>query len=57
MLTINISKTELKKAYFGKNASFSQEGSQECTPIENETFILLKIILENYNPNIIKEVA
>ena len=57
MFYINISKAELKKAYFGKSASFSQEVNQENTPIENENFILLKIILENYNPDIIKEVA
>ena len=56
MLIINISKSELKKAFFGGNASFSQEVT-EGTPLENTDTVLLKIMLENYKPNIKQEVA
>ena len=55
MLTINISKAELKKAFFGINADFSQEVT-ESNPLENTDIVLLKIMLENYKPNN-KEVA
>ena len=51
MLTINIPKAELKKAFFGGNASFSQEVASDGKPIENESIVLLKIILENIKPN------
>ena len=56
MLTINISKADLKKAFFGDNADFSQEVT-EGTPLENTYIVLLKIMLENYKPNIKQEVA
>ena len=57
MLTINISKTELKKAFFGGHASFSQEITAEGKSIENAEVILLKIMLENYKSDIKQEVA
>ena len=51
MLTIKISKAELKKAFFGGDASFAQELTTDRNPIENENFILLKIILKNIETN------
>ena len=51
MLTINISKAELKKAFFGGNASFSREFTADGVLIENADTVLLKIMLENYKPN------
>ena len=56
MLTINISKIELKKAFFGEIASYSQEITTDGALIENTDIVLLKIMLENIKPNT-KEVA
>lgn len=50
MLTINISKSELKRAFFGEEANFSQEFTAGEEPVENLDIILLKIMLENYSP-------
>jgi len=57
MLTINISKADLKKAFFGGNADFSQEITTDGALMENTDIVLLKIMLENYKPNIKQEVA
>ena len=51
MLTIKISKAELKKAFFEGTACFSQEITAGGTPIENENIVLLKIMLANIQPN------
>ncbi len=57
MLTINILKAELKKAFFGETVNFSQELTVDTESAENLDIVLLKIMLENYEPNKKKEVA
>lgn len=54
MLTINITKAELKKAFFGKEAVFTRELSADSEPNTDLDTVLLKIMLENRQP---KEVA
>ena len=50
MLTITISKSELKKAFFGGCVDYAQEfiADDEAIPIKDLDIILLKIMLENY---------
>ena len=57
MLTITISKSDLKKAFFGEEPSLSQELTKDGETIENLDIVLLKIMLENYEPKNPKEVA
>jgi len=47
MLTITISKAELKKAFAGGEASYSQELTADCEITMNLDIILLQIMLEN----------
>ncbi|MCL2857246.1 MAG: hypothetical protein FWE19_05950 [Oscillospiraceae bacterium] len=54
MLTIYITKSEMKKAFFGKTVDFSKEHTASSEPTESLDIVLLKIMLENYKP---KEVA
>lgn len=55
MLTINIAKSELKKAFFGGTADFTQNITQSTDSPDNQDIVLLKIILENYQPPKTKE--
>ena len=58
MLTITISKSKLKAAFFGGVTEFSQELTTDTEePIENLDIVLLKIMLENYKPNKSRGVA
>ena len=54
MLTIYITKSEMKKAFFSKAADFLEEHTASSEPTESLDIVLLKIMLENYKP---KEVA
>jgi len=52
LLTITISKSKLKTAFFGGLTEFSQELTTDTEePIENLDIVLLKIMLENYKPS------
>ncbi len=57
MLTINIAKAELKKAFFGGTADFTQSVTQITDSPDNQDIVLLKIILENYHPPKTKEAS
>jgi len=57
MLAINITKTELKKAFFGGTADFTQSVTQSTDSPDNQDIVLLKIILENYQPPKTKEAS
>jgi len=57
MLTITISKAELKKAFSGGDASFSQDFSNDGELIVDPDIVLLKIILENSKSTNPKEAA
>ena len=48
MLTITIKKEELKKAFSGKDAVYSQELTADGEIITNLDVTLLKIILDSY---------
>ncbi len=50
MLTIEITKAGLKNAFFGGTPDYSQQYSAAEEPQENMDVILLKIMLDNYNP-------
>lgn len=52
MLTINIAKAELKKAFFGGTADFTQSVIQSTDSPDNQDIVLLKIILANQPPKI-----
>ena len=55
MLTINIAKAELKKAFFGGTADFTQSVTQSTDSPDNQDIVLLKIILKNHQPPKTKE--
>lgn len=57
MLTINIAKAELKKAFFGGTADFTQSVIQSTDSPDNQDIVLLKIILKNYQPPKTKEAS
>ncbi len=57
MLTINIEKTELKKAFFGETPEFSQSLDMRSETTEDLDVVLLKIMLENYEPKDMKEAS
>ena len=50
MLTITISKAELKKAFFGGDAVYSNELTAAGEFPANPDTVLLKIMLENRDP-------
>ena len=57
MLTITISKAELKKAFMGGDASYSQDYIDDEKIIVDLDTVLLKIMLENYKSKTSKEAA
>lgn len=55
MLTINIAKTELKKAFFGGKPEYKQNITQNKESLDNLDIVLLKIMLANYQPQNIQK--